>query len=121
MHNVKWVEDYLNSLTDVTSIIVSHDSGLLDRVCTHIIQIDALKLHVHKGNLSTFVEANPQAKAYFELKSSKLHFKFPGMHSLVSVSARCQFGFIDCFRQASCIHISGVDGARLPSFFPPFL
>merc|ERR1712134_224370 len=41
--NVAWVEDYLNSLTHVTCIIVSHDSGLLNKVCTDILQISDLK------------------------------------------------------------------------------
>ena len=38
--NVKWVKDYLKSLTNVTSIIVSHDSGLMDDVCSHIIHFE---------------------------------------------------------------------------------
>lgn len=75
--NVKWVEDYLNNLKDVTSIIVSHDKGLLNNVCTHIIQIENLKLKLHKGNLSEFVEKVPKAKTYFEMKQTKLRFKFP--------------------------------------------
>ena len=37
--NVKWVESYINSLKDTTCIMVSHDSGLLDRCCTHMIQV----------------------------------------------------------------------------------
>ena len=75
--NVKWVEDYLNNLTDVTSIIVSHDKGLLNNVCSHIIQIENLKLKLHKGNLSEFVKKVPKARSYFELKESKYKFKFP--------------------------------------------
>merc|ERR550534_1887058 len=50
--NVKWVIDYLTSLTHVTSIIVSHDIKVLDLVCTHVLQIDALKLNLFKGNLT---------------------------------------------------------------------
>ena len=44
--NVAWLENYLTSLTDVTSIIVSHDSGFLDRVCTHILNYESRKLKV---------------------------------------------------------------------------
>ncbi|KAK1870371.1 hypothetical protein I4F81_012833 [Pyropia yezoensis] len=86
--NVKWVEDYLNGLSDVTSIIVSHDSGLLERVCTHIIQIESLKLWLHKGNLSEFVKKVPQAKAYFELKSDKFKFNFPQPGFLEGVKSK---------------------------------
>ena len=50
--NVKWVIDYLTSLTHVTSIIVSHDIKVLDQVCTHVLQIDQLKLNMFKGNLT---------------------------------------------------------------------
>ena len=65
--NVKWVKDYLLGLTQVTAIMVSHDKGLLDDVCTHIIQIENLKLHMHTGNLSAFV-----AKVMPPLKSSEM-------------------------------------------------
>jgi len=79
--NVKWVEEYLLSLKNVTCVIVSHDSGLLDRVCNNIISIDNLKLKQFKGNLSQFVAKNPKAKSFFELKSSTgfvMRFPQPG-------------------------------------------
>jgi elongation factor 3 len=86
--NVKWVEDYLNGLKGVTSIIVSHDSGLLERVCTHIIQIENLKLKLHKGNLSEFVKKVPKAASYFELKESKLKFTFPPPGNLDGITSK---------------------------------
>lgn len=75
--NVAWVKTYLNSLTDVTSIIVSHDSGLLNDCCTHILSFDNLKLSSFKGNLDEYVKFNPAARAYFSLTSSKMKFSFP--------------------------------------------
>jgi len=75
--NVAWVKNYLNSLTNVTSIIVSHDSGLLNDCCTNILQIENLKLHTFKGNLDEFVKIKPSARSYFSLKASKLKFRFP--------------------------------------------
>jgi len=75
--NVAWVKNYINSLTDVTSIIVSHDSGLLNDCCTHILQIDNLKLTTFKGNLDEFVKVKPSARSFFSLKESKLKFSFP--------------------------------------------
>jgi elongation factor 3 len=86
--NVKWVKDYLMSLTHVTSIMVSHDSGLLDDVCTHIIQIENLKLHMHPGNLSAFVAKVPEAKSYFEISASKQTFKFPQPGPLEGVKSK---------------------------------
>ena len=46
--NVAWLERYLNSLPDVTSMIVSHDSGFLDNVCTDIIHYEQHKLKNYK-------------------------------------------------------------------------
>ncbi|KAL7536765.1 hypothetical protein ACHAXR_007377 [Thalassiosira sp. AJA248-18] len=75
--NVAWVKKYLNSLTNVTAIIVSHDSGLLNDCCTNMLQIDNLKLHNYKGNLDEFVKIKPSARSYFSITESKMKFKFP--------------------------------------------
>jgi len=75
--NVAWVKNYLNSLKDVTAIIVSHDSGLLNDCCTNMLSIENLKLRSFKGNLDEFAKTNPDIRAYFSLKASKKKFKFP--------------------------------------------
>jgi elongation factor 3 len=75
--NVAWVKSYLNSLTNVTSIIVSHDSGLLNDCCTNILSFDNLKLNTYKGNLDEYVKTHPAARAYFSFSASKMKFKFP--------------------------------------------
>jgi elongation factor 3 len=75
--NVAWLENYLIGLTDVTSIMVSHDSGFLDRVCTNIINYEGRKLKTYRGNLSEFVKQYPAAKTYYELSNANVAFKFP--------------------------------------------
>jgi len=75
--NVKWLMDYLNSLTTVTSVIVSHDSKFLDTVCTHILHYEHRKLVCYKGNLAEFVKQKPEAKAYYELDAASITFTFP--------------------------------------------
>jgi len=87
--NVKWVIDYLTSLTQVTSIIVSHDIKVLDQVCTHVLQIDSLKLKLFKGNLS-YVADNfvPDLRTYFELKASKFSMRFPQPGALEGVASK---------------------------------
>ncbi|KAI8920627.1 P-loop containing nucleoside triphosphate hydrolase protein [Entophlyctis helioformis] len=86
--NVKWLCDYLTSLTNVTSMIVSHDSGFLDNVCTHIIHYENRKLKTYKGNLSKFVEQRPEAKAYYELDATTISFKFPEPGFLEGVKSK---------------------------------
>lgn len=75
--NVKWLEDYLTSLTNVTSMIVSHDSGFLDNVCSDIIHYENRKLKIYRGNLSEFVKVKPEAKSYYQLEDAAFSFKFP--------------------------------------------
>merc|ERR1712226_1629549 len=86
--NVAWVKNYLNSLINVTSIIVSHDSGLLNDCCTNILQIDNLKLNAFKGNLDDFVKIRPSARSYFSFTASKLTFKFPQPGSIEGVKSK---------------------------------
>ena len=75
--NVQWVVDYINSLPNVTCLMVSHDTGFLDKTVDHIIHFEDLKLHTYKGNVTAFVKRFPEAKSYFELGSTNLEFKFP--------------------------------------------
>ncbi|KAI8145720.1 armadillo-type protein [Fennellomyces sp. T-0311] len=76
--NVAWLENYLLGLKTVTSIIVSHDSGFLDHVCSDIIHYEKnYKLKRYGGNLSEFVKKVPTAAAYYSLDASQLAFKFP--------------------------------------------
>jgi elongation factor 3 len=50
--NVKWLEGYLKQHTEITSLIVSHDSDFLDAVCTDIYHYEQRKLVCYKGNLA---------------------------------------------------------------------
>lgn len=50
--NVKWLQEYLKTHTDITSLIVSHDSGFLDEVCTDIYHYEGKKLVCYQGNLA---------------------------------------------------------------------
>ncbi|CAO3653963.1 unnamed protein product [Cunninghamella echinulata] len=76
--NVAWLENYLLGLKTVTSIIVSHDSGFLDHVCSDIIHYEAnYKLKRYKGNLSEFVKKVPKAASYYSLDAAQIKFSFP--------------------------------------------
>lgn len=77
-NNVKWLEDFLISQTKKTSLIISHDTGFLDRITTNIIHYeDNRKLKNYKGNLELFVKRVPKAKTYYELSNDNLTFIFP--------------------------------------------
>lgn len=76
--NIAWLENYLKTHPDITSLIVSHDSGFLDNVTTDIYHYEPnKKLACYKGNLANFVKLRPEAKSYYTLSASNVQFKFP--------------------------------------------
>ncbi|KAK9234887.1 P-loop containing nucleoside triphosphate hydrolase protein [Lipomyces kononenkoae] len=85
--NVKWLAEYLTSHTDITSLIVSHDSGFLDTVCTDIIHYEDKKLVYYKGNLAEFVKVRPEGKAYYTLTASNVTMRFPPPGILTGVKS----------------------------------
>jgi elongation factor 3 len=96
--NVKWLAEYLKTHTDITSLIVSHDSGFLDEVCTDIIHYENKKLVNYKGNLAAFVKQKPEAGAYYTLSASQVQFKFPppGILTGVKSNTRSILRMTDC-------------------------
>ncbi|GAA5890854.1 hypothetical protein JCM8208_003074 [Rhodotorula glutinis] len=87
--NVKWLEDYLCGLKTCTSIIVSHDSGFLNNVCSDVLHLNKFKVKRYPGNLNDFVRYVPEAKAYFELNPlEEYNFKFPAPPLLDGVKTK---------------------------------
>ncbi|KAK2592146.1 [NU+] prion formation protein 1 [Conoideocrella luteorostrata] len=87
--NIAWLENYLKTHPDITSLIVSHDSGFLDNVTTDIYHYEPnKKLACYKGNLNAFVALRPEAKAYYTLSASNVQFKFPPPGILTGVKSQ---------------------------------
>ena len=85
--NVQWLKNYLLEHTEITSLIVSHDTGFLDAVCTDIIHYENKKLAYYKGNLHAFVVQKPEAKAYYTLTDSNASMRFPPPGILTGVKS----------------------------------
>jgi elongation factor 3 len=85
VQSVAWLEQWLCNQPHVTCLIVSHDSGFLDNVCTDIIHYESKKLVYYPGNLSKFVEKVPEAKSYYTLAATSIKFSFPPPGSLMGV------------------------------------
>jgi elongation factor 3 len=79
--NVQGVVDDLNSLREVTCLIISHDTSFLDttiqRVVGFKVGFKELKLNPCKGNITDFVERFPAPKSYFELTPTSIVLKLP--------------------------------------------
>lgn len=57
VENIVWLEDFLYDFKN-TVIVVSHDRHFLDKVCTHVADIDYSKIQLFTGNYSFWREAS---------------------------------------------------------------
>jgi elongation factor 3 len=96
--NIAWLENYLKTHTDITSLIVSHDSAFLDDVCTDILHYEQKKLVPYVGNLAAFVKVKPEARSYYTLSDSQVQFKFPppGILSGIKSNTRSILRMTNC-------------------------
>ncbi len=52
-----WLEEFLCDFENL-AIVVSHDRHFLDKVCTHIADIDYGKIQIYKGNFTFWLESS---------------------------------------------------------------
>jgi ATPase subunit of ABC transporter with duplicated ATPase domains len=57
VYAIKWLEEFLFNFTN-TAIVVSHDRHFLNKVCTHIADIDFGKITTYSGNYDFWVMAS---------------------------------------------------------------
>lgn len=53
-----WLEEFITSLEDTTVLVVSHDRHFLNKVCTHIADIDYGKIKIFVGNYNFWYESS---------------------------------------------------------------
>jgi len=96
--NIAWLENYLKTNLNITSLIVSHDSSFLDAVCTDIYHYEQKKLVHYRGNLADFVKVKPEGKSYYTLSASQVQFKFPppGILSGIKSNTRSILRMTNC-------------------------
>ncbi|MDE5780087.1 MAG: ABC-F family ATP-binding cassette domain-containing protein [Lachnospiraceae bacterium] len=61
MSSISWLETFLNGYPGAV-IIVSHDRYFLDRIVTHVIEIENHTTYSYKGNYSDFAEKKSQIR-----------------------------------------------------------
>jgi ABC transport system ATP-binding/permease protein len=66
---IEWLEEYL-SASNITFLMVTHDRYFLDRVCNHIIEMDAGKLYHHKGNYGYYLNKKAERE---EVERAGIH------------------------------------------------
>ncbi|TVR19523.1 MAG: ABC transporter ATP-binding protein [Balneolaceae bacterium] len=67
---IEWLEAYLEKST-TTLLMVTHDRYFLDRVCTHIIEMNDGELFHHKGNYQYYLEKRAERESIRQTELAK--------------------------------------------------
>ncbi len=74
LKSITWLENFLFNFNNIV-LVVSHDRHFLNKVCTHMVDIDFKKINVYVGNYSFWAQASQliiqQQKAVNKKKEQK--------------------------------------------------
>jgi ATPase subunit of ABC transporter with duplicated ATPase domains len=74
VETIMWLEEFLIEFKN-TAIVVSHDRHFLDKVCTHVADVDFGKIQIYAGNYSFWVEASQLASRQRSESNKKIEEK----------------------------------------------
>jgi ATPase subunit of ABC transporter with duplicated ATPase domains len=83
INTIRWLEDYLDS-SKSTMVIISHDRHFLNRVCTHMADLDYGKLQTFPGNYDEYMTAATQARERMYADNAKKKVKMAELQAFVS-------------------------------------
>ncbi|HBU70082.1 MAG TPA: ABC transporter ATP-binding protein [Elusimicrobia bacterium] len=83
VETVSWLEDFLYDFKN-TVIVVSHDRHFLDKVCTHIADIDFNKIELFTGNYTFWREASELALQQKRDYNKKMEAKIDDLKSFIA-------------------------------------
>ena len=80
---IHWLEDFLLHL-DNTVIVVSHDRHFLNKVCTHIADVDFGKIEIYIGNYDFWYESSQLAAQMAKDENKKKEDKIKDLQAFVA-------------------------------------
>jgi ATPase subunit of ABC transporter with duplicated ATPase domains len=81
--SILWLEDFLLNFKN-TVIVVSHDRHFLDRVCTHIADVDFQKVQLYTGNYTFWYETSQLALRQRQESNSKKEDKIKELKTFIA-------------------------------------
>ena len=70
VETISWLENFLADYENIV-LVVSHDRHFLDAVCTHVADVDKMKIKVYTGNYSFWYESSQLASRQASDKNKK--------------------------------------------------
>ena len=80
---IKWLEEFLINF-DNTVIIVSHDRHFLNKVCTHIADIDYSKIKLYVGNYDFWYESSELLQRQMKESNKKKEEKIKELQAFIA-------------------------------------
>ncbi|UAY51194.1 ABC-F family ATP-binding cassette domain-containing protein [Ferruginibacter albus] len=74
VETISWLENFLADYENIV-LVVSHDRHFLDAVCTHVADVDKLKIKIYTGNYSFWYESSQLAARQASDKNKKMEEK----------------------------------------------
>ncbi|HTB53381.1 MAG TPA: ATP-binding cassette domain-containing protein [Ferruginibacter sp.] len=70
VETISWLENFLADYENIV-LVVSHDRHFLDAVCTHVADVDKMKIKIYTGNYSFWYESSQLAARQASDKNKK--------------------------------------------------
>ena len=83
INTIRWLEEVLNERNS-TMIIISHDRHFLNRVCTHMADLDYGELRVYPGNYDEYMTASTQAREQQYAENARKKAQIAELQAFVS-------------------------------------
>jgi ATPase subunit of ABC transporter with duplicated ATPase domains len=83
INTIRWLEEVLNERNS-TMIIISHDRHFLNRVCTHMADLDYGELRVYPGNYDEYMTASTQVRDQQYADNARKKAQIADLQSFVS-------------------------------------
>src|SRR5690625_4097338 len=83
IHAIQWLEEFLINFEN-TVIVVSHDRHFLNKVCTHIADVDFGKIEIYIGNYDFWYESSQLAAKMAQQANKKKEEKIKELQTFIA-------------------------------------
>lgn len=80
---IQWLENFIMDQQDTTVLVVSHDRHFLNKVCTHICDIDFGKIKLYVGNYDFWYKSSQLAQRMLSDQNKKVEDKMKELKEFI--------------------------------------
>lgn len=80
---IQWLENFIMDQSETTVLVVSHDRHFLNKVCTHICDIDFSKIKIYVGNYDFWYKSSQLAQRMLSDQNKKTEDKMKELKDFI--------------------------------------